>query len=163
MEQKPAELSGANFEFIHVTGSSSSAGKERRRNNYLARAHAAKVNRQNSKVNAENRRAKDVPGFVILPKPTEPKLTSGEKNSIVSDPEDTTGDDSTLSFRRTMFSKRKLEREAPKDPEQRSPPQPSTFAPDYGGLHIDTFDFNAEPHSARMGQYCTCYLLEILN
>ena len=155
------------FEFINVTTVS---GRERRRNNYLARSHAAKVNRQNYKAQAEGWRSNNGESLLILPKSAAsrqlpPSLTAGEDLNV----EDDTDSKETLQLRRFQDPNRELDHRSAQESgglsilETCASVTPRTISPAYGGLFTDTFDLKAEPVSAQIGHYCMCsYSLRIL-
>ena len=160
MERPQPETSTVHFEFINAT---SGSGRERRRNNYLARAHAAKINRQNYKLQADSRRSKHTQTFSILPK-TSTGQSINQHSSTEDEPSSEDSRDEDDSQRRTCEAARSS-REAGTVTSERSErthfeaigtvPTPRSMSPGYGGLAIETFDWNAQPMSAQVGHYCT--------
>ena len=146
MEIRQLDQTSNDFEFINITGGS---GRERRRNNYLARAHAAKINRQNFKSQTDSRRSKNAQNFSILPKTLTSDLAAKESSN-----EDETGseDDAVQGSNRAT--------ETPGCPEQlltdavETVPTPRSIAHAYGAIPFDTFDWNSQPISAQVGHYC---------
>lgn len=157
MEGNDAGLSPISFEFINVTGGS---GRERRWNSYVARAHAAKINRQNYKTQAGSRRSKHPQSLAILPKTsasdsTVQELSTEDERSS----EDSRGNVSKQNLNKTV-------RQYPRthswtsDPAPPTPmdtadtvPTPRSISPSYGAFVIDTFDWNSQPLSAKVGRY----------
>ena len=159
MEKPRPGTSTVDFEFINVTGGS---GRERRRNNYLARAHAAKINRQNHKLQADSRRSKHTQTFSILPK-TSTGHSTNQDSSTEHEPSSEDSRDENDS-QRTCEAATSI-REAGTVTSERSEgthleaigtvPTPRSISPAYGALAIETFDWNAQPMSAQVGHYCT--------
>jgi hypothetical protein len=160
MENRQPEQTSHSFEFINITGGS---GRERRRNNYLARAHAAKINRQNYKGQANSRRSKNVHTFFILPKDLRGDLVV--KESSIEDgtsSEDGADQGRSLKVCRVATPSREAPTETLESSEQWSTaaleivPSPRSISPAYGAISIDTFDWNSQPISAQVGHYCEC-------
>jgi hypothetical protein len=159
MEKPQPETSTVNFEFINVTGGS---GRERRRNNYLARAHAAKINRQNYKLQADSRRPKHTQTFSILPK-TSTEHSTNQDSSTEDEPssEDSRDEDDSQQTCEAARSSRKAGTVTSERSEGThfeaigTVPTPRSISPAYGALAIETFDWNAQPMSAQVGHYCT--------
>ena len=159
MEKPRPETSTVDFEFINVTGGS---GRERRRNNYLARAHAAKINRQNHKLQADSRRSKHTQTFSILPK-TSTGQSTNQDSSTEDEPSSEDSRDEEDS-QQTCAAARSSRKAGPVTSERfeathfeaiGTVPTPRTISPAYGALAIETFDWNAQPMSAQVGHYCT--------
>jgi hypothetical protein len=143
------------FEFINVTGGS---GRERRRNNYLARAHAAKINRQNYKIQqSDSRRSKSATLSIL------PKTSRNPKSRASGTDEDTSSEDGSRSLtvhsRSTELSEKShdgtpdsSERHVKDDTD--AVPSLQAISPTFGGLAIDTFDWTSQPISSQVSHYC---------
>ena len=162
MEKHRPEPSTVNFEFINVTGVS---GQERRRNNYLARAHAAKINRQNYKLQADSRRCRHTQTFSILPKTSTEDSTDQESSTEdgPSSEESCEQDDEQqacdpIGSSRGASTTTSERSEGTAFEAIKTVPTPQSISPAYGALKADTFDWKAQPMSAQVGHYCTSFL-----
>ena len=156
--ENPPQQKAHSFEFINVTGGS---GRERKRNNYLARARAAKINRQNYKSQADSRRSKHAQTCSILPKAFTIDLNATDSsNEDETSSEDNVGHGRTVEVCSTGRSSRYGVVEISKRSERTSAstvepvPTPRSISPAYGAISIDTFDCNSQPVSAQVGHYC---------
>lgn len=146
--------SAVDFEFINVTGDSE---PERRRNNYTARAHAARINRQNYKSRAESRRSKHATTFSILPKSSKEPKSKGFSTDEGASSEDVRSRRARSSI---SFNEKSASNTPVHSPDGEAPdsfemcPTPQSISPAYVALAIDTFDWISQPLSAQVGHYC---------
>ena len=160
MKAPQAKATSGGFEFINVTNIS---GRERRRNNYLARAHAAKLNRQNHKAQAERQRGTHTQRLAIQSKPTESVLTLQDLTiGEVSGHTDTDEDGTPFQLGRSPEPSLETLQDSAQQTviETFELPTPRSISPTYGGLHADTFDLQTGSLSACVGQYCKSQLLQ---
>ena len=144
------------FEFINVTGGS---GRERRRNNYLARAHAAKINRQNYKIQQSDSRRSKATTLSILP-----NVRKDPKVRATGSDEDASSEDGGYRSRSlTVHSSTELSGNSqggsPDSPEPRMKDETNAglslqnISPTFGALAIDTFDWTSQPISSQVSHY----------
>lgn len=154
MDSEAKARSSYSLEFINITAE---AGNDRRRNNQIARAHAARVNRQRYKLQKTDQKVREPQKLPILPKPFGSR-SSGVDNaepSALVDLVDIATLERGRAFQDDEDDSQRFDAalwliEAAR---QSAPSTIRNVSPSIGGLRVDTFEWNSQPASAEIASH----------